>query len=1343
VLEADVSEAQELPVQRQADNGPVIRPELLTDEVDERGRVAEEHESSENSDDLQALLAEFSQRDDEDPADESDAEAELQPESEQPTRTDSIQATEDVKATDDEAELAPVTAAQMAEPADPPETAGQLGPAADARPPALPSSDEEPLLVQGGLGENSEFWDGLVDEEEDEDLAPPTLVARDRDAVDEPELSQIFSPQRPEPTPISAEAIKLLEEAEAQRHMDANSAVSPEVRGEHGASAPLATDDESGETASPSEWQPRVYVAARQAAFSGPQQLSLISDRLHSDVDELNDALAAFAELQPGQKAFIRTSIRAYPEFKALSKEWVAARKAGEDPDSEKKKGIGSHLFGWAKYMTSLFWFHANKSSKFGPSEVPATPGAKSSRQPLSMFMHSEEEKASWKDAVAKARDSHHFEVALRIGVVTKHDDAPEAERIADAIASGFDAYTTDFQEIVWGEINPLEACTGYMGPKRGDVLMSLSAAEMGELARVPDDLTRPHGVLIRHSTFKQLMPANRLSVADPLHPQRGSIPLCVVNPGSEDAEVIGLRNDELDRHMFFCGRTGTGKALDVSTPIPTPTGWRQMGDLVEGDLVFDEHGQPTEVLQAFDVQHDRPTYEVVFSDGSSIVADAEHKWLTSTYAARADSRRSPSVVSTTEIRDSLHTGAGDVNHSIDLVSRPLAYPERKLPVDPYLLGLCLGDSVGVLHALGYRSRTTRMEVTDAVAISVLGLDEQLHALDLLQNRRIPAAYLQSSVQQRWALLQGLLDAAGEVDRAGGCEYTSSREVLVEQVMELAASLGLQPRISSSEAMLDGRDCGPTWTVGFVSSEPAFRLTRKLSQQNLARSARNQRRDIVDVRSVKTRPVRCIAVASPTHLYLAGRQCVPTHNSEMMKWLIFGVAKSGYPMVVIDPHGSLGNDVLNTLIVNCPERIEDLVFCDLGDHTWPVALNPLDIHDVGQIQPSVKSVQEMLEKELNLESSTAPRATGYAVQALSALTEANLHLKDPGTKTTLLDMVDFFHDDEFRHLIMAYCEHNMAAKKMFDPGEGIFETVSEKERTGHTMPVIRAFQRLQQDASFSAVFSSAENRLDFAKLIGEGKIVIVKLARFAHQQELGRFIGGLIIPYLLSSMDDWGRKRDEITGRESGRGCRIFIDEAPTLIGPRSSAISLLAEARKWDLGMVFASQYLQQFDPGVIKAALANTASKVTLALDPDNTAQISKAIAGTSGLVGPNDIADLPDYHMYANVLLPTADGGKATSGVFSGACLQPINCELTTEHARLREQVIERSHALLCNPLEEIRAGQMQRVSNIKTALLQMIQERVADGDPLAGHDPAQQVEGLDLSGDPSSAWQQRTW
>jgi len=103
------------------------------------------------------------------------------------------------------------------------------------------------------------------------------------------------------------------------------------------------------------------------------------------------------------------------------------------------------------------------------------------------------------------------------------------------------------------------------------------------------------------------------------------------------------IHDDPARFKVVMCGRR-YGKALALDTPIPTPTGWTTMGALAEGDWVLDEHGAPCRVTFATEVMEGRPCYRMTFSDGETVIADAEHRWLTWDRCARKNVARNTRV---------------------------------------------------------------------------------------------------------------------------------------------------------------------------------------------------------------------------------------------------------------------------------------------------------------------------------------------------------------------------------------------------------------------------------------------------------------------------------------------------------------------------------------------------------------------------------------------------------------------------------------------------------------------------------------------------------------------------
>jgi deoxycytidine triphosphate deaminase len=349
------------------------------------------------------------------------------------------------------------------------------------------------------------------------------------------------------------------------------------------------------------------------------------------------------------------------------------------------------------------------------------------------------------------------------------------------------------------------------------------------------------------------------------------------------------------------------GKALALDTELPTPSGWRTIADIEPGDIVFDEDGVPTLVLNTTRPMSRRPCRRVTFSEGTAVVADAQHLWRTSIKRHRSRGVRPfDDVCTTDEIASTLRYGQ-EFNHHVR-VAGAAWYPERDLPVDPYVLGVWIGDGTSTsaeitcadseilaeVEAAGYgvaaqRTRplmyriggtghspdatTGRYERNDS-------LSGRLRDLALLGDKRIPDDYLTASIEQRQALLEGLMDTDGYVDVRGRCDLTTVKEPLARQYMELVSSLGFRPTLARKWAVLDGRDVGQRFEIQFTPDRPVFRLSRKLARQKTG-GRFHRFRAITAVEEVDSVPVKCIEVNSPSGLFLVTRAYIPTHNSSL------------------------------------------------------------------------------------------------------------------------------------------------------------------------------------------------------------------------------------------------------------------------------------------------------------------------------------------------------------------------------------------------------------------------------------------------------------------------------
>ncbi len=371
------------------------------------------------------------------------------------------------------------------------------------------------------------------------------------------------------------------------------------------------------------------------------------------------------------------------------------------------------------------------------------------------------------------------------------------------------------------------------------------------------------------------------------------------------------------------------GKALSLDTPIPTPNGWKTMRDIEVGQRVFNENGEPVSVIATSDVFIGHKCYEVEFEDGETIVADADHLWSVMTKGSRKCLSYAPSSERKL-IREDYRENDGYFNLSTkDMahdfarersdgkgteykyrvpMQKAVAYPEQTLPIHPYLLGVWLGDG----ESGGARISVSRNEVDDFVGrieesggkvVSIKQdksclrvrisqtnscLQSDLKSAGLINNKHIPTVYLQSSVEQRRELLRGLMDTDGTCATSGQCEFVQKSKSVVDGFSELLSSLGIKHTVKSKIPTCNGKKCDLVYRVTFFvdKNNSCFKMARKHERLKTCLSPRMLNKSIIDIREVPSVQTKCIAVASPRGLFLAGRSMTVTHNTPFVAALI-------------------------------------------------------------------------------------------------------------------------------------------------------------------------------------------------------------------------------------------------------------------------------------------------------------------------------------------------------------------------------------------------------------------------------------------------------------------------
>lgn len=368
-------------------------------------------------------------------------------------------------------------------------------------------------------------------------------------------------------------------------------------------------------------------------------------------------------------------------------------------------------------------------------------------------------------------------------------------------------------------------------------------------------------------------------------------------------------------------GFAGTGKPGTLNSVIQTPSGPVRMGDICVDDEIFSPSGKITHVV-ALDPQGVQPTYRVHFRDGFHTDCGLGHLW---TVGSLSHGKRLWRTLELSEIIDSGLTNAAGMRFRIPLTV-PVQYATKTIGIDPYLLGYAIGDGYFGVHGscvtltiadhefdelFTYLSDSLqesddlrggnkspgcshwRLYGPSANALRNLGFISDLRS----GNMFIPRDALHGDVNQRWALLRGLMDAEGS---SGGnrARFSTTSSRLADDVCALVQSLG---GVAIKKSAIRKRTGNVEYSVNVKTFGNPFLLSSKAKLWSL--SWKNPpSRCIKSIERVEDQSQQCIQVAATDGLYMADHYIV-THNSTILPFILDDLGYDPKMVAFVGPTG--------------------------------------------------------------------------------------------------------------------------------------------------------------------------------------------------------------------------------------------------------------------------------------------------------------------------------------------------------------------------------------------------------------------------------------------------------
>jgi hypothetical protein len=591
-----------------------------------------------------------------------------------------------------------------------------------------------------------------------------------------------------------------------------------------------------------------------------------------------------------------------------------------------------------------------------------------------------------------------------------------------------------------------------------------------------------------------------------------------------------------------------------------------------------------------------------------------------------------------------------------------IAGPEVELEIDPYVLGAWLGD--GSTNSGGFTGIDPG--ITDEIEAAgfkmshnangkshhIFDLIEKLRTVGVAEAKHIPASYLRASASQRLALLQGLMDTDGTVDKKGACELTLSDTTLAHDVLELIRSLGIRVAIKESAASYTLTDVFGTksrhpgknrFRMSFTTDVQVFRLERKVVRLPKTVRSTQSWNHIAAIRRVPSSPVRCITVADKRAQFLV-EGFIPTHNSRLVQSLfahagLERVRPSGRPgftgaqnsLIAFESKGE-GADAYVEWSKIVDDQALRIDFAGPGSVQLDILSIPgtADVRARAVVNAMKYAFSDGAIQERSFDTLTQVLTAGFVVTtevaaaaelpaSMSPFFYANILLGGRGDAAGVA-LAGAIRSEAARLQLGEDTEFGHAAAQL----QALYSGKTPAQRSTFTdAPRSKVSALLAAESWWGR-----PNKISWDRLLTEHRSVIINTGVTASGHEaddtLVSQFSAMMMHTLYSAI-----KRCCSEWRDAGRSVSLYADELKLLAGNTSTVITWLKDqGRSYGVRTVFATQYPEQLAPEVRNAVMGYG----TLLAFSQSNPEVVKGLVADLSLSGDlwtgADVANLPAF-------------------------------------------------------------------------------------------------------------------